>query len=132
MSADASRRWRQSHPEAVRQQKALYYERHKERLRPQRAPANLFRAQALRLAALAALGGRCKKCGFDDHRALQIDHVDGDGAKERAEGRSPSTFHKKVIADQTGYQCLCANCNWIKRHENEEYRWRDAQPITED
>jgi hypothetical protein len=29
---------------------------------------------------------------------------------------------KKVLADTTGsYQLLCANCNWIKKSENNEH-----------
>ena len=39
-----------------------------------------------RLLVLSKLGGKCCRCGFDDPRALQIDHVNGDGYKER-EGR---------------------------------------------
>ena len=25
-----------------------------------------------------------------------------------------------VLGNLNGYQALCANCNWIKRHENNE------------
>lgn len=120
-SCDATKRWRAKNPDAAKNLKAIYYQRHKVRLRAQLAPANLARSQALRRAAIAALGGACTRCGFDDERALQIDHVEGGGTKERARIKSRDTFNKKVIADQTGYQCLCANCNWIKRIENEEH-----------
>lgn len=76
-----------------------------------------------RRAAVAALGGKCQRCGFDDARALQIDHVGGDGAARRRAGERTGVagYYKKVIADRTGaYQLLCANCNWIKREENGE------------
>lgn len=124
MSADASRRWRQRNPDAVKKAKALYYQRHKEKLKERRAEANLARSRAYRLAAVEALGGICVRCGFSDERALQIDHVDGGGGMERAQIKSRSVFYRKVVEDQKGYQLLCANCNWIKRHENQEYRWR--------
>lgn len=73
----------------------------------------------IRLDALEALGGRCVRCGFDDLRALQIDHILGGGTKEhRTIGNS--AVYRKVLAGEPGYQCLCANCNWIKRAENNE------------
>lgn len=79
----------------------------------------------LRRLIIEKLGGRCCKCGFDDARALQIDHVHGGGSKERRLiGRgNGATFYKKVLADtENKYQLLCANCNWIKRYENKEDR----------
>ena len=56
-------------------------------------------------------------------RALQIDHVFGGGTIEREKfRRSQYKLHLSVLADETGkYQVLCANCNWIKRHENKEW-----------
>lgn len=76
----------------------------------------------LKQLAINKLGGICVRCGFSDRRALQIDHVNGDGAKERKIGMINSTsIYKKVLADKENkYQLLCANCNWIKRVENNE------------
>lgn len=119
----SAKRWRKSHPEAVKEQKRKYYARHRDVLRKRRAPGNLARSRNIRAMALAALGNVCVKCGFSDPRALQIDHIDGNGCVERAEKYNRDGFHRKVLADQTGYQLLCANCNWIKRSENSEYRW---------
>jgi hypothetical protein len=78
----------------------------------------------LRAAALDFLGNRCVQCGFTDARALQIDHIHGGGARERREGKSPRDIYRKVLAGEPGYQLLCANCNWIKRYENEEHGGR--------
>lgn len=77
----------------------------------------------LRERVIHLLGGECRRCGFKDFRALQIDHVHGSGAKELNKvGRH--SYHLNVIKHiRNGgrdYQLLCANCNWIKRHENEE------------
>jgi hypothetical protein len=72
-----------------------------------------------RLEVLALFGSRCNRCGFDDHRALQIDHINGGGAQER-KGISPSVFHRMVEANPERYQVLCANCNVIKRAEQKE------------
>ena len=72
-----------------------------------------------KLRAFAALGGVCKRCGFGDIRALQIDHIDGGG---NAESKDRSyLYYKRVAGAGAGrYQLLCANCNWIKRYENNE------------
>lgn len=69
--------------------------------------------------AVQYLGGKCVHCGFEDERALQIDHINGGG---RAEARSIGVFgiYKKVLSGAPGYQVLCANCNVIKRVTNNE------------
>lgn len=60
-------------------------------------------------------GRKCKRCGFSDERVLQIDHVNGDGAKDLDKW---AQFLRKVLNAPDGqYQVLCANCNWIKRIE---------------
>ena len=65
-------------------------------------------------------GNRCKKCGFDDIRALQIDHVKGYGVQHYKELKlNRFSYYKKIYEEvKSGskkYQLLCANCNWIKR-----------------
>ncbi len=68
---------------------------------------------------------KCLKCGFDDIRALQIDHINGGGTKHRRElGRTGDAFYRWLRLNNypEGYQVLCCNCNWIKRFENKEKR----------
>jgi len=72
-----------------------------------------------------AMGGKCIKCGFSDYRALQIDHINGDGKSERPLLRRDDYYPnvlKSFLAGEGRYQLLCCNCNWIKREENGEYR----------
>ena len=71
-------------------------------------------------------GNKCCKCGFNDKRALQIDHVNGGGHREIGSmGRHE--FYLKVLNDDSGkYQLLCANCNWIKRIENNERNLKEV------
>lgn len=78
------------------------------------------RAHARRRALLDALGGKCVQCGFADERALQVDHING-GGKQVDPYRSTMAFYTKVVANPGEYQLLCANCNWIKKHEREEH-----------
>ncbi len=71
---------------------------------------------------IAALGGKCSRCGIDDHRVLQIDHVNGGGTKDckKMVGVKNKTILERVLSGSKDYQLLCANCNWIKRHELNE------------
>ena len=68
-------------------------------------------------------GGKCARCGFGDDRALQIDHVNGGGGKDRSSFASQWSYLRHVLADESGkFQILCANCNAIKRIEKKEHR----------
>jgi len=74
--------------------------------------------------AYDVLGGFvCVHCGFLDPRALQIDHIDGDGYTGRkARGEIGISLYRQVVATQgKGFQVLCANCNWIKKAEEGHY-----------
>lgn len=77
----------------------------------------------LREKVFEILGRVCRRCGFSDIRALQIDHKYGGGCKE-TRSMSQSAFLKKVLKRPELYQILCANCNWIKRFEKNEVRQR--------
>ena len=80
----------------------------------------------VRNVVIELLGGKCKNCGFSDTRALQIDHINGGGFKERKELGGGTTINRQAIKSfgrgENKFQLLCANCNWIKRYENNEVR----------
>ena len=70
------------------------------------------------------LGKSCVRCGFADIRALQIDHIHGGGKQEMKKFGTNIVMYQYYtrnpeIAKQK-LQILCANCNWIKRCENQE------------
>lgn len=77
---------------------------------------NSYRAK--RQAAILKLGSICVRCGFSDERALQFDHIDGDGYLDR-EGNT-ACISVQILRGAGKYQLLCANCNWIKKAENNE------------
>lgn len=68
----------------------------------------------------------CQRCGFEDVRALTVDHIAGGGCKHRKEvtGRSHGSldFYKWIIKNNFPpmFQILCSNCQSIKRWENKE------------
>lgn len=80
--------------------------------------------RTLRDECVARLGGCCAVCGETDWRVLQIDHIDGDGAEDRARfkrgSNSSTTYLQHILKNPSKYQILCANHNWIKRVENNE------------
>lgn len=64
------------------------------------------------------LGAKCNHCGFNDIRALQIDHINDDGYKDRKKGIVGYELLSKILNNIDNYQILCANCNWIKRYKH--------------
>jgi len=72
------------------------------------------------MKAITKLGGKCAICGFSDERALQIDHIKGGGIQDVKKHGNHYTMYKHILENPDGYQVLCANCNWIKRHRNHE------------
>lgn len=101
---------------------------------------NRKRRHGLRRQIIKLLGGKCIRCGFSDKRALQIDHVHG-GGRRHAGRKYGKKFTKhgthqaggisnyvvylnkilnEIKAGSKDYQLLCANCNWIKKFEENE------------
>jgi len=82
----------------------------------------------IRIEIHTLLGNKCVHCGFLDDRALQVDHVKGNGYEERLKFHSFYSRQKYILAKiksgSKDYQLLCANCNWIKRWENPNERRR--------
>lgn len=64
----------------------------------------------------------CVRCGFDDARALQIDHINGGGYRHLITSGSHPKYYKSMLVEPEKYQILCANCNWIKRYEDQEVK----------
>ena len=69
------------------------------------------------------LGGKCARCGFADGRALQIDHIKPIGNKRRRGMSTVQLLRDVIKGEASNLQLLCANCNWIKRFENNEHSW---------
>ncbi|MDV3277788.1 MAG: hypothetical protein LYZ69_04890 [Nitrososphaerales archaeon] len=103
-----------------------YYLKNKERFRERNKTSHAEFYAQLRSEVLShySHGMRCQRCGFGDERALSIDHIKGD-AKHRQNPKNSGyalyqMLRKKGFPD--GFQVLCANCQAIKRRENQESR----------
>src|SRR3990167_8538164 len=76
----------------------------------------------LRIKALEILGNKCRKCGEQNLIVLQIDHISGGGRTELRKISTRGVYRKILKGETGGYQLLCANCNTIKKYENNETR----------
>ena len=139
-----TREWRKNNPEKVKLQNkkkyekdkqnpertqrrkemiAEWYQKNKDKQRDYQREWSKDKLGAIKEEIFDKLGHSCSRCGFEDKRALCIDHVNGGGYKELRSGLSVFSYYKKVLSDTDNtYQILCHNCNWIKRHENNEVR----------
>lgn len=73
----------------------------------------------------------CVKCGFDDIRALSIDHINGRGEIDRKNinrrgGMLYFWLRKNNYPE--GFQTLCMNCQFIKRIINNECLRKRGMP----
>lgn len=92
------------------------------RLSPRAAPKRREAYRRMKDRAYALLGGyKCVgykiNCEETREPCLGIDHIHGDGSKERRANRSGISQYKRVIKNPSRYQVLCHNCNWMKRHD---------------
>lgn len=82
---------------------------------------------ALKIAVLSHYSGgdhaRCVRCGFDDLRALTLDHITDNGATERRRRHVTGINLLRWLRRRgfpPGYQTLCANCNLTKEIDRRE------------
>jgi len=80
----------------------------------------------------------CVRCGFDDIRALSIDHINGGGNEHRRELQAARPSHRGMGGTDfyrwlkqhdypEGYQTLCMNCQFIKQLEDNERKRTELQ-----
>jgi hypothetical protein len=129
--------------EYAREQNKIYYRRHPEKCkesvkrtrakrpeyyREQRRKNVIKTRKRARQAVLEHYSNgalSCACCGENEEEFLTIDHVEGNGGKERTAlfGRRDAggyRFYAWLIRNNypSGYQVLCMNCNFSKRRGN--------------
>jgi len=114
----------------------LWLQNFKNSERGQRIIAAAYRRHnhKLQLNLMNLLGDLCVKCGESRIEALQIDHINGGGVRERRKEFSSNNtrirfYLRNPITAQNRLQLLCANCNWIKRDELQEYPDSNTQSL---
>jgi hypothetical protein len=64
----------------------------------------------------------CKRCKIDDIRVLTLDHINSDGAEHRKEVDKTKMYRwAKKNKFPAMFQVLCMNCQFIKKHECNEF-----------
>lgn len=153
-TAEESRRYRATHPEYVRRNneqtnarrkrklaseagyRERYNQRAREAMRQLRSKDPKFKMRQVSSSAewraklkdevFSAYGGyRCACCGETQRFFLQLDHINGNGCKERKElcgknvGSNCYVIYGQLrkLGFPPGYQVLCANCN-VGKHRN--------------
>lgn len=76
-----------------------------------------------------ALGGARCGCGFNDIRALEIDHIKR-GGKEHRSTFSNSAYRDYVVMHPQEFQVLCSNCHSIKTYLEMDYGKTATEPDT--
>lgn len=101
-----------------------YYYLHRQEVIKRNQEYQKIKTRTWRKEIISLLGSRCVRCGFNDIRALEIDHIYGGGTKHRHIIGSGYRYYEEILKDiKDGlrkYQLLCSNCNRIKMIENNE------------
>jgi len=117
-----SKLWYHNNKEKAKQ----YKQNNKQKVRMwTRHYMNKFRKSLIQI-----LGNKCSNTncliagGCTDIRCLQLDHINGGGRKELREFKN-NIYRYRYYCNHPDeakqkLQVLCANCNWIKRYENNE------------
>jgi len=127
---DYQRNWRKKHPDYVASYSRLWNKKYPNYYRD-RAEREVPSSTELVLTHYGKGKLACIRCGYTDTRALTLDHINGDGAKQRFQDRvahkgtkGGKALYRFLLKEDLpeGYQTLCMNCQFIKRVENNEVR----------
>lgn len=132
-SREQGRRLYKENPDRYKITSSKWYHAHKDNVKAYRKKnidnIRIYRRayeNKIRLDVLDLLGRKCVRCGFDDWQGLQIDHINGGGSKEMRLFKRPKTMYKYYLDHpeeaKAKLQTLCANCNQIKKYQQDECR----------
>jgi len=121
----AYKKWYEANKDTARVQKREVMKRLRAE-NPEKYNAQSAAARARQREQLHEMYGHvCTRCGFDDKRALTLDHINNDGNVERAELGERGVYRKARKEHQPQhYQILCMNCQFIKRTEVAAAAWQ--------
>ncbi len=91
---------------------------------PEKGREELAKDNLKRGILIQFLGGKCINCGYmEDMRALNIDHINGDGKIDRKTiGSKIQRYYINHLEEcKDKLQVLCCNCHSIKTHIQNEW-----------
>jgi hypothetical protein len=131
LKASQARAWRAANPERFAAIMARHHQKWVVENRDDFREMQREHRFDVRKEILDHLGGqRCVRCGFDDWRALCVDHINSDGrTDEKVPGKSNNPWTFKIAlrdpvyraAALLKYQVLCCNCNRLKQFDKNEF-----------
>lgn len=106
--------WLKAHDGIWRTYNRSFYQKNTEHCRKQRRD----RYEEYRRQAMTMLGGvKCEKCGCDRYELLEINHKNGNGAKElRSKWKTLSNFVRAIVLGKRktdDLNVLCRPCNAV-------------------
>ena len=133
MASESSRRqyrdWYERHKATVREKKAESMRRARAEDPERHAKSSRESKRRRRERLFQAYGRVCTLCGFDDERALTLDHVLNNGAEERAQ-LGPQAVYLRALRPEyrSEYRILCMNCQFITRAiADRSNQWVEAE-----
>ena len=118
MSSESYRKWYEKNKEHARKTKRDNMRRYRED-NPEKYREQSRRAKRkIREKIFVVYGKQCVRCGFEDIRALTLDHILNNGAIERKELGERGVYRRAVEKHRPEeYQILCMNCQFIKQNQ---------------
>ncbi len=124
------RLWKQGNPDRVRQHNKTYYEKNKDRLRRvatlrtyESLEKRREKREEIRRRVLTHYGNgklACVLCGESRLPCLSLDHINNDGMEHRRIIKSMEICNWAERNNfPSGFQTLCMNCQWVKKHDYE-------------
>jgi len=118
MGKESYKKWYEANKERARELKRINMKRYRAENPEKHNAQSRAAKQRLRQQLLNLYGESCARCGFEDARALTLDHIKNNGAEERKELGERGVWYRALSAYMpSDYQTLCMNCQFIKRVE---------------
>lgn len=128
---EAYREWCAKNPEKRKEINRRYRQRHPDRVKESDRLRRLNNPELVRMAGrkwqkklkqqiIEAYGGKCVCCQENRFEFMSIDHINGNGARERKAGYIGGgklyTYLKRSAYPKENYRLLCINCNFSLGH----------------
>jgi len=115
------KKWYEANKEQARKKKRENMRRYRAENPTKYAEQSRKAKRKIRDQLFDIYGDTCKECGFDDKRALTLDHIQNNGNVERKELGERGVYQRardNYLPNE--YQILCMNCQFIKKVETQK------------
>ena len=109
-----NRKWRAENPDALKE----YYKENKDRFRKHNKANKRRNAEYVQQAKL---GGKCARCGWDEHPcALDFHHLDPTKKIKEVASMVSGSSIQRIQEEIDKCLLVCANCHRILHHEQKQ------------